>query len=125
MLTENTVNKLIEAPDYYCGCKHDDEGNESVVKELFFCGPYDLLKIALHLTKPLADSLKEAGFSIVFLDGGDSLCGGGSDFLFFSHFHASFQTYLVSTCLVCFLQKGQYLLRSKRSEVFFLFLTVL
>src|SRR5699024_8444908 len=56
--------------------------------------PYDLFQFALHLTEPADYPLKEAGLDVVLFDGGDSLAGCAAAFLFFSHFHASFQNLL-------------------------------
>ena len=72
-----------------------------------------------------ATRLKKPGLVSSFFTAVTALAGAA--FVFFSSaiFTRPFRSYLVSTCLVCLRQKGQYLLRSKRSDLFFLFLTVL
>lgn len=92
---DQRVRQPVEAPENYCGSHHHYDGDESVVGELLAGRPNDLLQLALHLAEPLADSPEEAGLGVVvLLNGGDCLCGGSADFLFVSHFHASFQKLL-------------------------------
>jgi hypothetical protein len=69
--------------------------------------------------------LKKPGLESSFFTAVTALAGAVLTFFSSAIFFSSSCRYFVSTCLVCFLQNGQYLLRSKRSDVFFLFLTVL